>query len=344
MERGILADISHPVSDAESNQTGSAERAMVRGCLALEDPNGCVSRTKTEIERYRDSLSDGIPSAYPTIHFGESVWAGFLGGEITFAGTDRHTWSHCAERPVKDLPGFDFPLVSVDNLWLKRMLEVTEYFVDQMDAVCDVSPFIFIDCLNLLVELRGAGGYTDIYDHPGTMSRFTDWSVEANMHVYEAQAKLLRDFTDRAYGGHPFGRHARSRIPNLSVDAYGVCKPDVYERWGLKQHQEIVSHYGGGRLHIHGNGRQLCELVARNEGLTYCHMGDDAGFPRACEMIEELKERMSPVPIAVNIPKDDFLNRIHNRTLPGGVLYRLSARSLEEANEIMLRVFEYSPP
>jgi len=338
LEDGILAAVRFPVSQAEP-----PEPVRIRGCLALEDPDGSVSRTRGEIESLRHSLSDNIPSAYPTFDFGEAVWAGFLGGDITFAGNHRHTWSHCDEPPVKDLSVFEFPPVPSDNPWLKKMLAVTEYFVNHMEPICDVTPFIFVDCLNLLIELRGIGGYTDLHDCPETVGRFMDWSVEVNMHVYEAQAELLRDLADRAFQGHPFRRYSRSRIPNLSVDAYGMCNPNVYERSGLGQHQRIVSHYGGGILHVHGNGRNLCGLVSRNEGLTYCYMGDDAGYPEACDIVAELKERMSPVPIAVDIPTEKFLNRLNNRSLPAGVLYRLSANSLREANQIMLRVFDYSP-
>jgi hypothetical protein len=52
---------------------------------------------------------------------------------------------------------------------------------------------------------------------------------------------------------------------------------------------------------------------------------------------------MSPVPITVKIPRDKFLIGLHERTLPGGVLYKSWADSLEEANDTMQEVFKYSP-
>ncbi len=201
-----------------------------------------------------------------------------------------------------------------------------------------------MDCLNLLTELRGASAaFTDIYDSPEIMEHFMDWSVKVNMQVFDAQVEILKNFTGRVYGGHPFEKYAYSRIPNLSVDAYGMCRPGIYERWGLPQHQKIVSRYGGGRFHIHANGRNLCEFVSRIEGLNYCDMNDDAGFPKACDIAGELKKRMSPVPITVKIPRDKFLIGLHERTLPGGVLYKSWADSLEEANDTMQEVFKYSP-
>lgn len=338
---GILAEVSYPTESDVKTRTPASAR--VRECLALEQPEQCVAVARTAATRLRLSLADQIPYAYPTRDFGESVWAGFFGSAITFAGTDDWTWSYCSDPPIKDLAAFDFPGVSMDNRWLKGMLQVTEGFVGHMEPVCAVTPFIFMDALNLLVELRGAvDAMRDLYDHPEMMERFMEWSIDVNIPVYDAQATLVKGFVDAAFGGHPFRQYASDCMPNLSVDAYGLCKAEVYRRWGLESHCRLVSHYAGGRLHIHGNGRHLCELVAQNCGLTSCDMGDDPGFSPACDIVEELKQRMSPIPISVSIPKDQFLARLQERTLPGGVLYKLCADRLDEANAIMQKVFAYS--
>ena len=339
---GILACIRHPGFDARKGDPNTSSEVRIRECLVLKDPELCVSRTKKEFQRFRNSLTDIIPSAYPTYHFGESVWSALYGGEITFAGTDYATWSYCKEPTVKDLTKFSFPHISSDNPWLKKMVKATEYFVSHMEPVCDIQHFIMRTCSGLLEALRGAtAGFTDLYDYPDILTPFMDWSIEVNTYVYDAQAKLARDFVDKAYGGHPSSRYSGSRIPHFGVDAYGSCNTEIYRKYGLEQHQRLVNHYGGARLHLHGDGRRLGELVSQIEGLTVCEMGDDAGYPDAWEIVEELKERMSPVPISIKIPKEQFLKRLHNRTLPGDVLYNLSADSLQEANDIMLKVFEY---
>lgn len=344
LEDGILAIISVPEHSVKPAGTKKTGQAKVRKCMTLKEIEESISRKMQSIKSFRDSLSDIIPTVYPTRYFGESIWSGFFGSKITFSGTEFSTWSFCKEPPIKDLTQFDFPAVSPDNRWFQEILKVTQYFAENIEPICDITPFIFMDCLNLLTELRGASAaFTDIYDYPEILERFMNWSVDVNMQVFEAQANILKNFTGKVYGEHPFEKYAYSRIPNLSVDAYGMCKPDIYKKWGLEQHQRIVSHYGGGRLHIHANGRNLCEPVSRIKGLNYCDMNDDAGFPKACDIIDELKKRMSPVPITLRIPKQKFLTGLHNRTLPGGVLYKLSADSLEEANEIMRKVFEYSP-
>jgi hypothetical protein len=339
---GILAKIEHPMFSAHNGMPGEIQTVRGRDCLVLENPAKCVARTVREINETRDALSDILPSAYPTYYFGESVWAAIFGGEITFAGTDHATWSYCARPPLQDLDRFDFPPLRHDDIWIKKMLGATAYFVANMKPVCDMQPFILIDCLNLLSELRGAAtALTDLYDAPEWVKKFMEWSITVNMSLYDRQAEIIHDFVTKAYGDHPFFKYACCCVPHMSIDAYGHCAAEVYERFGLPYHVRMAERYGGGRLHIHSNARRLCKLVSRIGTLTYCSMTEDVGFPPAWQSVSELKEQMSPVPIAVTIPKEAFVAGIENRSLPGGVLYSLRAESLDEANSIMKRVFEY---
>jgi len=345
LKNGIMAGIAFPSADSKKPEGNHEnQEASVRECLILEKPRLCVDRMKKDAAHLRASLSDVIPAAYPTSSFGESIWSAFFGGEIIFSGTDTATWSHCLNPPIKDLKKFEFPGVAPRNPWLMKMLGATDLFVKNIEPVCDVTPFIFYDCLNLLVELRGASAaYTDLYDYPDIVSRFVDWSVDVNLQVFDAQAALLKKFTDASIGEHPFRKYSHARVPMLSIDAYGMCAADIYEQYGLEQHRRIVAHYGGARLHIHGNGRRLCELVARIKGLNYCLMGDDVGFPPAWTVVGELKRQMHPVPIGVAIPRAMFLKGLKEKTLPGRVMYLLSAESLSEENKIMEQVFVYKP-
>jgi hypothetical protein len=341
--RGIVAAVQIPPPEAASAGDASDDRTALEECVSVSDLEGCVQRAAAAVRSFpRDGLSDHLPWIYPTLNFGESVWSGFFGATIRFSGTRAHTWSYCADPPLKDLVQFPLGALDTTNYWYRKMIEVTTHYVRHLPPQCDLTPFIFMDCMNLLVELRGAtAAYTDLYDYPEKMTPFMDWSVDVNNAFYDAQADLMREFTSHAFGGHAFQRYSSARIPNLSIDAYGMCAPEVYRQWGLKQHQRIVRRYGGGRLHIHGNGRHLCELVAQVEGLTTCGMGDDVGYPPAWTIVKELKERMAPVPIEIDIPMPEFAQGLRQRTLLSGVYYRTIARSLAEANAIMERVFDY---
>ncbi|KKR04403.1 MAG: hypothetical protein UT30_C0008G0025 [Candidatus Uhrbacteria bacterium GW2011_GWF2_39_13] len=341
LEDGILVSV-RSYYDAENKES---EQAYIKECPLITERENCVKLAKTYFEKFDSaSLWDFIPVSYPACSFGESIWSGFFGGKITFAGTKNATWSSCEKPVIENFENFNFPDFSMDNFWIRKFLETAKYFVDNIGALCDYTPFIFDDCLNLLVELRGAGNaYMDIYDYPDLIARFMDWSVDLNIKLYDLQSNLFRRTADDAIGKHPYKKYLRSHIPDLSVDAYGVCDTEIYKKWGLEQHKRIVAHYSGGRMHIHANGRHLCKTIATIKGLCYCYLSDDIGYPPPWEILEVLKEELHPVPIAIDIPCEVFIQRLNENTLPGGVLYRLDGVKRTEESKIMKKVFDYSP-
>jgi hypothetical protein len=343
LEGGILAWVYAPSGKQADPSASDPGEVRQRECLLLEDLEGFFRRTASGLD-LTDCLTDVIPRIYPTGNFGESVWSGMLGGNIIFAGNNVHTWSHCPKPVIPSIETFDFPEIKEDNFWFRKMLEVTQYFVDRLEPVCDVYPFIFDDCLNLLVELRGpVAAYTDLSDHPDFVEKFMDWSIQENIRVFETQTFLTREFVKKAFGGHPFYKYASCNMPSLSIDAYGLARPEVYEFFGLEHHRRIVNHFGGAGFHIHGNARRLCRMVSKIEKLTACYFGDDVGYPNAYEVMEELKEAIYPIPVMIEIPKEIFVEKLTKRTLPGDILYNVigSFSSVTEANEIMRRVFDY---
>ena len=342
MQDGILATIPVRAKDNAEDLFNTGP-TRVRNCIALENLERFLERqTAPDTSQW---LCDFIPSVYPTLTFGESIWSAFLGAEILFAGNDVHTWSYAADPAIESVDSFRFPEITPDNPWLQRMLRVTAYSIDTLMPEFDVSPFIFMDCLNLLVDLRGASNaYMDIVDNPDFIQIFNRWSIGENIKVFEAQTALSRSFVREAFGGHAYYKYARCNIPAISIDAYGLCHKDVYASSGLQQHIEITDHFDGAYLHIHGNGRHLCGLVSGIEKLTCCDMGDDVGFESAFSIIDSLLENMHPIPIKVSVPKELFVKRLRERSLPGGTWYAVSeAESVTEANEIMKQVLEYHP-
>jgi hypothetical protein len=338
LEDGILATII-PSGGKEAD----VGPTRVRDCLLLSDLEGCLRRAQDG--DITDWLCDYVPTVYPTVYFGESIWSGMFGGELQFSGNDVHTWSYCAKPVIERAEAFRFPEVSRSNYWFDQMLTVTEYFVKGLEPAFDIMHFVFDDCLNLLVELRGAtAAYMDIYDRPDFVHRFMDWSTDENTRVFDAQADLTKDLVREAYGGHPCYKYAACNVPDIGVDAYSLCHSEIFEEFGLKQYERTVARYGGARMHIHSPGQHLCSLVSTIDGLIVCTMTDDSGYVPPYTIVEALKEAMHPVPVRVTMPKEVFVDRLHDRSLPGAVEYLVpDASDVAEANDIMLRVFDYRP-
>ena len=109
---------------------------------------------------------DSLPNAYPTAHFGESIFSAMLGGRIQFVGTGAHTCSG-AEPLLTDWGDLAKLRYGPDMPWTRR-------YLDSLRAAAQSGPpdmffwhFVTIDTLNLVVELRGSTeAYLDVIGSP----------------------------------------------------------------------------------------------------------------------------------------------------------------------------------
>jgi hypothetical protein len=117
---------------------------------------------------------------------------------------------------------------------------------------------------------------------------------------------------------------------------------DYFETWGREPAERILSHYDGGVLHIHGNGRHLLEAVSTLRGLRAIYLGDDRGYPAALDALGQLQARTGDVPLVVSAAWERFVDALSRRALPGGVLYQVAgAPSVDAVNRLMDRVRSY---
>ena len=92
-------------------------------------------------------------------------------------------------------------------------------------------------------------------------------------------------------------------------------------------------------VHIHGNGRHLLPTASTIRGLKAILLADDVGFPRAFDVIDELKPRAGGVPVSVFAPFERFVERLEGHTLPGGVLYQVTdVPDIDTAKELTTKI------
>ena len=75
------------ISEKRDNTWGDRE------CLAVSDGPWVIESSRRGVKIYQDIEDDTITEAYPTLHFGESIYSAFLGGEIQMVGNEYHTCS-----------------------------------------------------------------------------------------------------------------------------------------------------------------------------------------------------------------------------------------------------------
>ena len=95
-------------------------------------------------------------------------------------------------------------------------------------------------------------------------------------------------------------------------------------------------------IHIHGNGRHLLQAAATLKGLKAILLLDDSGFPKAFDVLADLKARIGDVPVAVFADYPKFVERLDRHELPGGVMYQVkNVPDVAAANRLMEIVREY---
>ena len=115
-----------------------------------------------------------------------------------------------------------------------------------------------------------------------------------------------------------------------------------FERWGREPAERILGHFDGGVIHLHGNGRHLFEAAITLKGLKAVLLLDDTGFPPAIDELPRLRDRGGDMPLSCFVPHDDFVERLNQHALPGGVMYQVTGvPDASTANRLMEKVRAY---
>jgi len=288
----------------------------------------------------RDLEDDGLPVALVR-QFDQGLYGACLGADILFLTHEEGYISSMSKPLLPTWDGLDRLAFDEEDFWIRELKRVTRKYVDHARGRYGVAPIIVIDALNLMMDLRGAArAFLDVYDFPEETRRVMELGYALNVRIQVIQREIIGRYEGGVFESGP-GWAPNQTMP-FSVDAYHMCRPEVYEEFGETYIQRLIDDFGGGALHLHGNGRQLLPYVKRLRHLVYIAMGDDVGFPSAFSVAHELKRRGGDVPLTIACEYDEFRAALRAHTLPGGVLYNVSGvPSVDEANRLMEKVRAY---
>jgi len=284
---------------------------------------------------------DSIPGAYLS-EMDQGLYGGVLGGKAQFMAHPDTGWISSMVAPLLgDWSEFDALRFDRSHPWFARYLNQLEVFARAARGKFCLSHFILIDGLNFAFELVGATEtYLSLTERPEIVRRVVDFAFQLNVDLQEV-------FFDRApqlAGGTASNmvQWIPGRIVSESVDPFHMTSVACFETWGREPVERIFGRFDGGVLHIHGNGRHLLEAVSTLKGLKAIYLGDDRGFPRACDVLASLQSRVGDVPLVVSIDSPSFAERLDKHELCGGVLYQVrGVPDAGEANRMMDKVREY---
>ncbi|MCE5268181.1 MAG: hypothetical protein LLG00_09885 [Planctomycetaceae bacterium] len=304
-----------------------------------------AERTKfwDDFFRHRASIQDdSMPGAYLS-EFDQGLYGALLGAEVRFIADPSTGWISSMVPPLlKDWSDFDRLQFDPSHPWWQRYLDQLDLFVQASAGKWGISHFILIDAMNFVFELVGATqAYLGVEDHPDTIRRAIDFAFDLNVRIHEQFFKAVPSLDGGTFSN--FGQWFPGRVVSESIDPYHMTSVAYFERWGREPAERIMTHFDGGVIHIHANGRHLLEASCTLRGLKAIVLMDDKGFPTSLDIIDQLRTRTGDVPLTVwTAPYDAFIERLRRHTLPGGVLYYVQdVPSADAANRTMDEVRAY---
>ena len=306
-------------------------------CKVAPDLDAMIEVWEDRLAKRRELLDDSMPVA--RVSFGSSAFGGYLGAEVIFG--EGGGWSRPLLTNWSLLEALRF---DDNNEWIRRQREACRCFARRAAgrfAVCELE---VIDALNLAHSLRGTAQLLlDIYDHPQELRRLMAFGVGFNARLIEMQRQILGSAV--YHDGGVFSRRyiwLPGQAVWLSVDAYGMCAPQIFADFGRQFLQQLIDHFGAGWLHLHANGLHLLPEVLKLERLLGISIYEDPGEPRPFDRLDEIRATTGSMPLEIWCHEDELLAGICSGTLPGGVLYRVDrVKTVDEGNRIMEQVWAY---
>jgi len=265
---------------------------------------------------------DSIPSAYLT-ELDQGLYGGLFGGEVRFLCDPSTGWISSMVVPLlNDWSEFDALSFRTDHEWYRRYVNELNVFVTAARGKYGISHFILINHLNFIFELVGATRtYMALEDDPERVRRAIDLAHAVNLNLHQTffdKASLLEGGTC----GYTI-EWLPGRIISESVDPFHMTSVDHFERWAREPVERIFSQFDGGVTHIHGNGRHLLPAVSSLKGLKAIMLGDDKGWPRAFDILADVRRQVGDMPLVCEVEFPQFNRALREHTLVGGVLYQV---------------------
>jgi hypothetical protein len=283
---------------------------------------------------------DCLPVSYSILDAGESMIRGLFGKDMEFLHRRHHSAFSLPEVLMPDYSALPDCRFSLDNPWTQRFLSVQEYFTERAGGLFAQHPCLTMDALHFACEMRGATQtYLDTYEHPDELRQLMEIALDFNVRFQEAQMDRSRGFRNSCFVW-PGDWVAFPRAVSLSVDAYVVCSPECYARWGFEYQSRLVNHFGHGLMHFHCNHTDLAAVVANLPGLELFQFGGDPkDLKPEIERLSEIRVVVGDIPIRTTCSLDDFLSRMDAGTLPPNVWYDVTQSiSVQQANQLMKKV------
>lgn len=290
---------------------------------------------------FLEIADDHLPLVDPYRHFGHASMVASLGFGIRYFSQVCRIGSDCPDRVGSIGELLDLQLERRHNPMLAQMAAHIAAYKKTGGGQLLLSPYMSQDGLHVLTQLRGyENAYMDLYDEPALVHRFFDRMVGVTAGFFDFMTEQIGPYR----GGWTCERvdWTPNRCISLNLDDYLACATDILVEFGLPYLQRLVDHAGYGLVHYHTPDTRLLPEVAKLRNIAI-QIGSDLHLPEPIETISQLRNLTGDIPLTwMRIKRDDFLKRIGEKTLPGGVEYVVeNAIDIDDANRLAAAARDY---
>ena len=275
-----------------------------------------------------------IPIAWPELQFGNGMAGAMFGGELNTVSTRDHTYTF-NEPVVNEWSDAESLYFDRDNIWVRRILEALKFFIENGRKPFVVRPFFIYEGADFIVSMRGTTrSFYDFADDPPGLMELYELGRNTGIGFFEMKLKIIKEHNEKLIGNKVYSDMAPIHgIPMLDMDAYALCSPEVFEKYGFENKQKIIKHFGGASFYIHALGNHIIPIARELEDLTELWLFDDPKCPRYFDDRVKWRKMTYDIPLQFYCTVKEFIEALEEKTLPGGTKYNLMMDGIDLSKE-----------
>jgi hypothetical protein len=323
------------------------DRILVK--IDIQDPdNPTVMQAMAQVPNYEATVDewekgfelnrgiedDNLPVVYGEL--GGYILGGFLGANVNWGAGGAYSG-----KLIKEMQKYEENLhFNEKNKYYQMQINYLKYLSTRSQGRFGFTEMITIDGLNFLDCVRHGDAYTDIYDYPHEITKIMDFASDLNIKLVKEQRKYIDAYKGGRFNFYQIWTPGETIF--ISVDAYGQCSAEVFEKFGRKYVQRMIDAFKGGWLHVHSDAMRLIPNYVKLKNLVAIGLEDWIKPPRAIEHIDEIIEITGELPLMINIERGELLAKMDAGSLPGNILYWVGGvRTADDANSIAETAYQY---
>jgi len=222
---------------------------------------------------------------------------------------------------------------SLDNPWLRKLVEFTQAMVERFGSRFPVCTSLLRGPGDMMASLRGRQALClALYDRPDDLKSLAARCARMWIDVAKAQLEIIP-----AYAGGYFSRY-RIWMPGpttaLHIDFSSLISRDMFREFLLPCEREIADRFDCPVYHVHASSLHVVDDLLEMENVAAIQVSVDDSLPRP-RLIQTLARMQRKKPIIVQRLTKSDVEELTEVLSPRGLCLTFLVETLEDAREAL---------